>query len=118
MTVSQAPLSEHSIRYVKGVGPQRMGQLAQLGIATIEDACYTPPLRHEDRTHLLAIGALTPGVVATVRGRITHKRLTRARRGRMIFEVTITDASGSLRALWFHSAYLDDQLIEGQDVIC
>ncbi len=55
MTITQAPfqqvpLHKRAIRYVKGVGPSRMVQLAQLGIETIEDACYYAPHRYEDRT--------------------------------------------------------------------
>ena len=46
---------ERSIRYVKGVGPQRLAQLAQLGIETLDDACYYAPRRYEDRTCLLPI---------------------------------------------------------------
>src|SRR3989338_902880 len=44
-----------SIRYIKGVGPRRLTQLAQLGVETVEDACYYPPRRYEDRTHLVAV---------------------------------------------------------------
>ncbi len=121
MTVSQVPVHERSIRYVKGVGPQRRDQLAQLGIETVEDACYYAPLRYEDRAHLVAIRDATPGAVVTIRGRVLAKSLrpirggprpaSRYRRGgQTIFEAAIGDASGVLYALWFHQPYLAQQL--------
>ena len=120
MTVAQAPrapLRERSIRYVKGVGPHRLAQFAQLGIDTVEDACYYPPRRYEDRTHLLALGALRAGELATVRGRIASARLRRIRRGQTIFEVRLEDGSGHLQAVWFNQPYLAQQLSAGEEVI-
>ena len=97
-----ATQAEHSIRYVKGVGPHRLNLLAQLGIETVEDACYYPPRRYEDRTHLVPLGELRPGQTATVRGRVLSKNLKRIRRGQTIFEAVVGDASGVLRATWFN----------------
>ena len=75
MTVSQVPLRSRSIRYVRGVGPQRLTQLAQLGIQTIEDACYYPPRRYEDRTRLVPIREVVVGEMTTIRGRLRAKGL-------------------------------------------
>jgi ATP-dependent DNA helicase RecG len=113
----QALPSEQSIRYVKGVGPHRLQQLAQLGIETVEDACYYPPRRYEDRTHLVPIGELRPGEVATVRGRVLSKDLKRIRRGQTIFEASVGDASGVLRATWFNQPYLAQQLNVDDELI-
>jgi len=110
-------LHERSVRYVKGVGPQRMAQLAQLGIETLEDACYYPPRRYEDRTRLVAIRELKAGELATVRGRVLAKGLRRIRRGQTIFEAALGDASGVLRMLWFNSPYLAQQLNVGDELI-
>jgi len=117
MTVSQVPLDQRSIRYVKGVGPRRMVQLAQLGIDTVEDALLYPPLRHEDRAHVVAIGDAQPGEAVTIRGRILARGLRRVRRSRSIVEAAVGDASGVLHALWFNQPYLAQQLRVGEDVI-
>ena len=117
MTVSQARLRDRSIRYVKGVGPHRMSQLAQLGIETIEDACYYPPRRYEDRSRLVAIREATPGEVATVRGRILAKSLRRVRKGQTIFEAAVGDSSGILHGVWFNQPYLEQQLKVGDELI-
>ena len=113
----ERPIIRASIRYVKGVGPSRLAQLAQLGIETVEDACYYPPRRYEDRTHLVAIQDLRPGELATVRGRIVARSLRRVRGGRTIVEAAVEDASGVLHVLWFNQPYLAQQLAVGDELI-
>ena len=110
MPIAQGPLRERSIRYVKGVGPNRLSQLAQVDIRTVEDACYYPPRRYEDRTHLVAIRDVTPGTPVIVRGTVTARSLRRIRGGRTIVEAAVDDGSGVLRALWFNQPYLAQQL--------
>ncbi len=117
-SVSQAPLRDTSIRFLKGVGPHRAQQLAQLGISTVEDACYNAPRRYEDRTRFLAVRELRPGLVATVRATILAKGLRRIRGGRTILEVALGDASGRYTGLWFNQPYLDRQLTVGEELIC
>ncbi len=117
MLSAQVPLRDRSIRYVKGVGPHRMTQLAQLGIETVEDACYYPPRRYEDRTHLVPIGELRPGAIATVRGRILTKTLRRLQRGQTMVEISVGDETGVLRGLWFNQPYLAQQLAVGDEVV-
>lgn len=117
MTVSQAPLNERSIRYVKGVGPHRMNQLAQLGIETVEDLCYYPPRRYEDRTRLLAIRDATPGEMVTVRGRVLARGLRRLPRGQTIVEAAIGDGSGIVYGVWFNQPYLAQHLTMGEELI-
>ena len=117
MPLAQAPASRRSIRYVKGVGPNRLAVLAELGIRTVEDACYYPPRRYEDRTHLAAIRDVTPGTPVTVRGAIMSRSLRRIRGGRTIVEAAVGDASGVLRALWFNQPYLAQQLRVGDDYL-
>jgi len=112
-----APLRERSIRYVKGVGPHRMRQLGQVGIETVEDLCYYPPRRYEDRARLLLIRDLKPGELATVRGRVLAKGLRRIARGRTMFEAAIGDSSGIIYGVWFHQPYLGDQVNIGDELI-
>lgn len=125
---SDVPLHERSIRYVKGVGPHRASRLAQLGIETVEDACYDAPRRYEDRTRLVAIRDAKAGELVTVRGRVLARSLRRVRRGprpargdyrggQTIVEAAIGDASGVLYGLWFHQPYLAQQLRIGDELI-
>jgi ATP-dependent DNA helicase RecG len=113
----QAPPAQQSIRYLKGVGPHRLSQLEELGIATVEDACYYPPSRYEDRTRLLPIRDARPGQAVTVRGRVITATLRRIRRGQTIFEIVIGDGTGLLRGLWFNQPYLAQQLQAGDELL-
>ncbi len=89
MTTSQARLHEIPIRYVKGVGPHRAALLAKLGIETVEDACYYPPMRYEDRSRLVPIRDLKGQEMATVRARILTRTLERIRGGRTLMKVAL-----------------------------
>jgi len=117
MAVQQGRLHERPVRYIKGVGPHRTTQLVQLGIESVEDACYYPPRRYEDRTRLAAIADVKPGDVTTVRGTVLTKTLRRIRGGRTLFEAAIEDATGVLRGTWFHAPYLAQQINVGDDLI-
>ncbi len=108
---------QQSIRYVKGVGPQRMNQLARLGIQTVEDACYYPPRRYEDRAHLVSIHNAKPGEVVTVRGMVKARGLRRIRGGQTIFEIALKDRSGALQGTWFNQPYLARQVNVGDELI-
>lgn len=117
MVVSQVPLSQRSIRYVKGVGPHRLTQMAQLGVESLEDLCYYPPRRYEDRSHLAAIGDLRPGELVTVRGRLLARTLRRLRRGQTLVEAKLGDDTGILYGVWFNQPYLAQQLTVGEELI-
>ena len=46
---------------LKGVGPALAKKLENLGLHRVEDLLFLLPLRYEDRTQLVRIGALVPG---------------------------------------------------------
>ena len=106
------------IQFLKGVGPRRAADLASAGLLTVEDLLYRFPLRYEDRSHLQTIASLKPAVPATIAGRVVSAGLRSTRRpGFKIFEALVTDASGSVRALWFNQPFLRDVFVPGKHVI-
>ena len=103
------------IQYAKGVGPKRAALLAKLGVATVEDALWYVPRRYEDRSALLPIGQLVPGVIATVCGTVARAKLSRIPRRRMaILNVTIEDETGALQCVYFNQPYLEDVFKPGR----
>jgi ATP-dependent DNA helicase RecG len=103
---------------VKGIGPRRSEALAEVGLRTIEDLLLHLPFRYEDRSAFLPIGALSPGVRGTVRGRVRTAALRRTRaRGFSIFEAVVEDASASIRVVFFNQPYLRTLLPPGREVI-
>jgi len=106
-----------ALRFVKGVGPQRAGQLERKGLRTVEDALFFVPLRHEDRTQLTPFRALVPGQPATCSGVIVGVSPPPPGRSRVPFTVMLRDASGYATASWFGWRYLARVLKRGQRLV-
>ncbi len=106
------------LRYVKGIGPRRAEALEGAGLRTVEDLLFHLPFRYEDRGNFLPIAALLPGVKGTIRARVVGAALRRTRaRGFTIFEMTVEDKSGSIRAVFFNQPYLRTLFTPGREVI-
>jgi ATP-dependent DNA helicase RecG len=82
-----------------GVGPAVAEKLAARGLLTLQDLWLHLPLRYDDRTRLLPIAELTPGVPAQVEGRVAA--VERGFRYRPLLRVAINDESGAMLALRF-----------------
>jgi len=107
-----------SIQYVKGVGPRKAEALAAKGYRSVEDLLYHLPFRYEDRGHFHPIADLSPGMRATVRGRILASRLIRTRRrGFTILDAAVEDNSAGLSVIFYNQPWLKDILKAGRDVI-
>ena len=108
------------VKYIKGVGPQRAAALEERGIATVGDLLSYLPFRYEDRIRFTPIAEMIPGQVYTVLAEVGPGggSTVRFARGRgPIFHVTVKDKSGSLHARFFHGAYLEGRLKEGQRLV-
>jgi len=106
------------IRFARGVGPKRAVLLEKLAVHTVEDALWFLPWRYEDRSVITAIRDLAPGARVTICGAIRRSDLKRTARRRMtILEVTIEDATGDLRAVYFNQPYLEKLFKPGSRVM-
>ena len=103
---------------LRGVGPRTASLLARKNLATIEDLLYFLPRRYEDRRTVCRISETLPGIKQTVSGRIIHSNIRFFGR-RKIFETTIDDGHGTLKAKWFkgREAYLRGAFQPGKRVI-
>ena len=102
------------VQYVKGVGPTRAKQLAQLGVETLEDLLMYFPRRFDLRKQVQPIASLTgleDGPV-TVAGEIVSTRFQQFG-ARPRFEATIDDGSATIDIIWFHGGYLTNRLRTG-----
>ena len=88
------------VQSVHGVGPRIAEHLAKKGLFTIEDLLYFLPRRYEDRRIICRITELMPGIRQTISGKITHSDM-RFYGKRRIFEVSVNDGHGVLKAKWF-----------------
>ena len=107
-SISSPDLWNLSIQYVRGVGPARGALLEKLGVRSVEDALWYVPWRYEDRSVIMPIGRLRPGMTATICGTVVDCVVTRAARRHLTFvKLTIEDQTGSIQAVFFNQPYLE-----------
>ncbi len=93
-------LLSRPVQFIQGVGPRIAALLARKNISSVEDLLYYLPRRYEDRRGIVRIAETVPGIRQTVVGRITQAD-TRFYGRKKIFEVSVDDGSGLLKAKWF-----------------
>ena len=107
----------NSLTSLKGIGPALAKKLEKLGLHRIEDLLFLLPLRYEDRTQLVRIGALVAGTRCLVSGEILLAET--AYRGRRNLLVRVSDGSGQLTLRFFHfSRQQQAQFQSGAHVTC
>jgi ATP-dependent DNA helicase RecG len=119
MTYPDAATPAHgpAVTTLKGVGPALAEKLAKLGIETVVDVLFHLPLRYEDRSRVVPIGALTPGQRVVV---VAHVELTEVVfRGRRSMLCRISDDTGQLTLRFFYfSRSQQQQLKRGKRLRC
>lgn len=108
---------QRPITSLRGVGDALAAKLARLGIAQVQDLLFLLPARYEDRTHVVPIGALVPGMRAVVEGEVQLTEVTFRRRRQLLSRVT--DGSGSLLLRFFYfSGKQQESLGRGVRIRC
>ena len=106
-----------ALTVLKGVGPALAKKLEKLGLHRVEDLLFLLPLRYEDRTQLVKIGALAAGARCLVSGEVLLAET--AYRGRRNLLVRVSDGSGQLTLRFFHfSRQQQAQFQNGVHVTC
>ena len=85
---------------LKGVGPKLAEKLKRLGLLTVQDVLFHLPLRYQDRTRLLPMGGLRPGMEAAVEGEIELADVVF--RGRRSLICRVSDGTGHLHLRFFY----------------
>jgi ATP-dependent DNA helicase RecG len=92
-------------------------RLAKLGVRTIGDLLCLLPQRYEDRTALVAIGALAPGEKALIEGTVELAEVAIRRRRSLLCRVA--DGTGAVTLRFFHFTRSQQQmLVRGARVRC
>jgi ATP-dependent DNA helicase RecG len=95
------PAGDAPLGSLPGVGPAVAEKLAARGLLTLQDLWLHLPLRYEDRTKVVPIASLLPGIAAQVDGRV--EAVERGFRWRPMLRVTVSDASrASISLRFFH----------------
>ena len=112
MTIEKRPVTS-----LKGVGPALATRLAKLGIENVSDLLFLLPNRYEDRTRIVPIGALRPGMRAAIEGEIELAEVVFRRRRSLLLR--LSDGTGFLTLRFFHfSGAQQQQLARGTRLSC
>ena len=106
------------ITVLKGVGPTKAKQFAQLNIFTLGDLICHFPRGYEDRTRLVTIDKLEIDQPACFKAMVmNHPRTHHIRSGLDLTKVQVADYTGRLNLTFFNRKFAMDQLQYGQEYI-
>ena len=106
------------VTILKGVGPTKAKQFAQLNIFTLRDLICHFPRGYEDRTKLVTISQLEVDKPACFRAVVMNTAKTsHIRKGLDITKVQVADHSGRLNLVFFNQKFTIEQLQYGREYI-
>ncbi len=95
------------VKFVKGVGPNRVKLLNKLGIYTLKDLLMYFPRQHEDRSKPKKISELLDGEVALINAICVSKMAEiRIRKGFTLYKLIVRDDTGTCQITWYNQSYL------------
>lgn len=103
------------VQYIKGVGPNRAKLLSKLDIKTLEDLITYYPRDYEDRGKPKKIAEVKDGeevlIEAVATSKITERRI---RKNMTIYNLIVSDDTGSCKITWFNQSYLKTKFKVGK----
>ena len=115
--VAESKALASPLTVLNGVGPALAKKLERLDLFCVEDLLFLLPLRYEDRTQLIKLGALEAGCRCLVTGEVLLAETVY--RGRRNLLVRIGDGTGQLTLRFFHfSRQQQAQFQPGVRVAC
>ena len=118
-----------SVQTLKGVGPAVATKLEKLGLTTIQDILFHLPIRYEDRTRVVPIGALQPGQQVVIEGIVEHSEVRfsgrgrgwgkkKAGSGRSLLCYLSDDTGGIVLRFFYFNASQQENLVAGKRLRC
>ena len=93
-------VSRLPVTILSGVGNRLAEKMARIGLHTVQDMLFHLPLRYEDRTRVVPISNLLPGMQVVVEAEVQSTRTVFGRKRMLLSH--ITDGSGDLVLRFFH----------------
>ncbi len=108
---------QRPVTALRGVGPALAERLQRLGVAQVQDLLFVLPLRYEDRTRIVPMGALSPGMRVAVEGEVQLTEVVYRQRRQLLSR--LSDGSGFLTLRFFYfSAAQQSGLSRGTRLRC
>ncbi len=106
------------VTVLKGVGPTKAKQFAQLNIFTLQDLICHFPRGYEDRTRLITVDKLEVDVPACFKAMVMNTpRTHHVRQGLDLTKVQVADHTGRLNLTFFNQKFTTEQLQYGREYI-
>ena len=102
------------IKYVKGVGPNRVQLLNKLGIFTLEDLITYYPRTYEDRSKPKSLLECIDGEEALIEVIAISKMIESKFSRKTMQKIMIRDNTSSAEAIWFNQTYLKSKFTVGK----
>lgn len=92
--------------------PTQKTGLNKLGITTAEEMLHYFPVRYTSIAEIKHIADLAKGDTTTIYGRVVSSKTSKGFRTKIpMTEAVIEDATGRIKCVWFHQAYIAKMLI-------
>ena len=105
---------DKDVKYVKGVGPNRVKLLNKLGIFTLKDLITYYPRDYEDRSKPKLISECNDGEEVTIEG-IACGRVSEIRMAKKTMQkLLVRDETGAILITWFNQSYLKNRFEVGK----
>ena len=95
------------VKYIKGVGPNRVKLLNKVGIFTLKDLITYYPRGYDDRGKPKNICECANGEIALIEAIAVSRFIdTRISKGRTMQKLMVRDETGQATITWFNQPYL------------
>jgi len=102
------------VKFIKGVGPNRVQLLNKLGIFTLKDLITYYPRTYEDRSKPKNIAECINGDEVLIEAIACGKLSSVPLRGKTIQKLLVRDETGSCTITWFNQTYLKNKFEIGR----
>lgn len=107
---------KQDVKYVKGVGPNRVKLLNKLNIYTLKDLITYYPREYEDRSKATKIADAVDGEETLIRAVCVSKvnEIRTRRKNMTIYKLIVRDDTGSAILTWYNQSYLKSKFTLGE----
>lgn len=104
------------VKYIKGVGPNRVKLLNKLEIYTLKDLITYYPREHEDRSKSIKIADVIDGEDALIEAVCVSRvnEIRTKRKNMTIYKLIVRDDSASMVITWYNQSYLKKRFNIGE----
>ena len=105
---------DKDVKYIKGVGPNRVQLLNKLNINTLEDLITYFPRTYEDRSIPKKIYECIDGEEGLIEAMVASRMQEIRMHGKTMYKLLIRDDTGMATATWFNQSYLKNKFEVGK----